>query len=175
MQRPAATGNAAFTQEWPLFSQTHQISYTVPFGSAGDFVGVGDAALNYRLQAWLEGASRPAFFAAGVADRPSGNSSKGLGSGNPGWQVNLPFSKQFNDTYLHWNAGFTHTSPTARVLLRATRTQASAHASGAQGPMFNLMLESVVAWEEIVDGTTTRRDTVVTISPEGFPHRVERG
>ena len=74
--------------------------------------------------------------------------------------MNLPFSKQFNDTYLHWNAGFTH-------IANLFTPQVAASGIWRARPMFNLMLESVVAWEEIVDGTTTRRDAVVTISP-GF-------
>ena len=160
---------ASFTQEWPLFSQTHQISYTVPFGSAGDVVGVGDAALNYRLQAWLESASRPAFSPRLSLLVPSGNSSKGLGNGNVGWQVNLPFSKQFNDTYLHWNAGFTHVPSAKDAGAEYNLFTPHVAASGIwrAKPMFNLMLESVVAWEESAYGQTTRRDAVVTISP-GF-------
>ena len=159
----------SFTQEWPLFSQTHQLSYTVPFGNVGDIVGVGDAALNYRLQAWLEGAVRPAFSPRVSVLIPSGDSSRGLGSGNPGWQVNLPFSKQFNDTYLHWNAGFTHIPSAKDGAAEYNLFTPHVAASGIwrARPMVNLMLESVVAWEEIVDGTTTRRDAVVTISP-GF-------
>jgi hypothetical protein len=31
--------------------------------------------------------------------------------------------------------------------------------------MFNLMLESVVEWDEFVEVDTTRRETVVTVSP----------
>ncbi len=160
---------AGVTQEWPLFSQTHQLSYTLPFGTAGDAIGVGDAALNYRLQAWLETASRPAFSPRLSLLVPSGNSSRGLGNGNVGWQVNLPFSKQFNDTYLHWNAGFTHL-PSAKDgsgEYNLFTPQLAASAIWRAKPMFNLMLESVVAWEESVDGTTTRRDAVLTISP-GF-------
>src|SRR3954466_6736869 len=43
-----------FTQEWPAFSQTHQLSYTIPYlfiddGDSRD--GLGDIILNYRFQA----------------------------------------------------------------------------------------------------------------------------
>jgi hypothetical protein len=141
----------------------------VPVGNVGDTVGVGDAALNYRLQAWLESASRPAFSPRVSLLIPSGNSSKGLGSGSPGWQVNLPFSKQFNDTYLHWNAGFTHI-PSAKdgdAEYNLFTPHLAASGIWRARPMFNLMLESVVAWEETPAGTATRRDAVVTISP-GF-------
>src|SRR5262245_26130536 len=39
---------AGFTQEWPLFSHRHQISYVVPFESIGSASGVGDVLINYR-------------------------------------------------------------------------------------------------------------------------------
>ncbi|MBM3884173.1 MAG: hypothetical protein FJ387_31455 [Verrucomicrobia bacterium] len=59
------TLDLTFTQEWPVFSQTHQFSYTVPYGFAwedGDSVnGVGDVLLNYRYQAYLNEESLTAF------------------------------------------------------------------------------------------------------------------
>ncbi len=74
---------------------------------------------------------------------------EGFGDGGAGWQVNLPFSKQFGDTYLHWNAGFTHL-PTA-VIGGVEHNLMTPHVaiSGIRRlrPMFNLMLESVVAWD----------------------------
>ena len=86
-----------------------------------------------------------------------------------GWQVNLPFSKQFNDTYVHWNAGFTHT-PAADGIAR-DHSLFTPHLALSTirrlRPMFNLMLESVVEWEQSVDGDVKRRETVVTLSP-GF-------
>jgi len=43
-----------FTQEWPVFSQKHQLSYTIPVQRNGERsaggTGVGDIALNYRYQ-----------------------------------------------------------------------------------------------------------------------------
>src|SRR5216117_2077761 len=51
----------SFTQEWPLFGRTHQLSYTLPIqrthnGSA-IATGLGDVAVNYRFQ--LAAAGRP--------------------------------------------------------------------------------------------------------------------
>ncbi|CAN5590472.1 hypothetical protein BH20VER1_BH20VER1_03030 [soil metagenome] len=55
----------AFTQEWPFFSQAHQLSYTVPFGVLEEggrtSSGIGDISLNYRFQALMENGSTPAF------------------------------------------------------------------------------------------------------------------
>jgi hypothetical protein len=47
----------SFTQEWPVFTQTHQFSYTVPYSFTWDGSrsarGPGDVLLNYRYQAYL--------------------------------------------------------------------------------------------------------------------------
>jgi hypothetical protein len=43
----------SFSQEWPVFSQTHQFSYSVPY-NFGSNRGVGDITLNYRYQAQTE-------------------------------------------------------------------------------------------------------------------------
>src|ERR1043166_4438235 len=41
----------SFTQEWPVGSMTHQLSYTLPVGRMGADTGFGDVLLNYRWQA----------------------------------------------------------------------------------------------------------------------------
>jgi hypothetical protein len=169
VHREGDAWEAAFTQEWPLFTQAHQLSFTVSaLGVNGDR-GVGDLMINYRWQASTDSASAPAFSPRVSLILATGDASKGFGSGGPGWQVNLPFSKQFNDTYVHWNAGFTHT-PAAEGNAR-DHNLFTPHL-GLSGiwrlrPMFNLMLESVVEWEQFVEGDATRRETVVTVSP-GF-------
>ena len=45
----------SFTQEWPIFSQTHQFSYTIPYIFTENDNGMEDTRLNYRLQAFMEG------------------------------------------------------------------------------------------------------------------------
>ena len=59
--------DTAFTQEWPVFSRTHQFSYTVPFtfldlGGHHDN-GVGDVLLNYRWQAFFRELGNPEWSA----------------------------------------------------------------------------------------------------------------
>jgi len=51
----------SFTQEWPVFSQTHQFSYTIPYVFTEDDNGMADMRLNYRLQAFMEDEYTPAF------------------------------------------------------------------------------------------------------------------
>ncbi len=160
---------AGFTQEWPLFSQTHQLSFTIPYASASGESGVGDLAVHYRIQALHERRGSPAFSPRLSVILPSGSASQGLGSGSPGWEVNLPFSKQLGDLYLHWNAGFTHV-PAAEVdgVARNLLTPRLA-ASGIwrTHPMFNLLLEGVVEWEAMTDMGATGRTRAITILP-GF-------
>ena len=163
------TWETAFTQEWPVLTQTHQLSYTVVGVSVNGERGLGDLMINYRWQATTESGSAPALSPRVSIILPTGNASKGLGSGGVGWQVNLPFSKQFKDTYVHWNAGFTHT-PSAKGNA-GDHSLFTPHLalSGIQRirPMFTLMLESVVEWEQSVESDATRRDAIWTLSP-GF-------
>ncbi|MBC8002317.1 MAG: hypothetical protein H7X97_06985, partial [Opitutaceae bacterium] len=55
----------AFTQEWPLFTQAHQLSYTLPYefveadGQSSD--GLGDVLLHYRYQAYFNPETLMAF------------------------------------------------------------------------------------------------------------------
>jgi DtxR family Mn-dependent transcriptional regulator len=157
---------ASFTQEWPFRTQTHQLSFTVPFASLDGESGAGDVLINYRLQAFVETASTPAFSPRFSLILPTGSSSRGLGNGGAGWQVNLPFSKQFGDAYVHWNAGFTHI-PSAEGTGR-THNLLTPHAaiSGIWRlrPMVNLMLESIIEREEFAADVESHQ-TVFTLSP----------
>jgi DtxR family Mn-dependent transcriptional regulator len=171
------TWAASYTQEWPLASQTHQFSYTLAFLDDGDHRGAGDALLNYRYQAMTEGPGRPAFSPRLSLILPSGNPGNGLGDGSAGLQVNLPFSKQRGDWYWHWNGGMTWL-PRAEarfqrddlaVIRRDGLASPFLAGSGIYRvrPMFHLMLESVLSFDESIAEVGTDRDTTFTLSP-GF-------
>lgn len=156
-----------FTQEWPVFTQAHQLSFTLPFAETSGASGIGDIAIHYRFQAVNGSGRAPAFSPRISLLLPSGSAARGLGAGNPGWQVNLPFSKQVHDWYVHWNAGFTHfpsaeAGPATSNLLTP---HVAASAIWRARPMLNLMLESVVEWEELPE--QGGRETSVTLLP-GF-------
>ncbi len=157
---------AAFTQEWPLRTQTHQLSFTFSSLAVNGTAGLGDLMINYRWQASTEEGSQPAFSPRLSLILPTGNASEGLGSGGAGWQVNLPFSKQFGDAYLHWNAGFTHT-PAAEVD-NGERNVFVPHASVSGiwqvRPMVNLMLESILQWDRVFE-VEARREVIFTLVP----------
>ena len=96
----------SFTQEWPVFSQTHQFSYTIPYAFTEDDNGMEDMRLNYRLQALTEGERTPAFAPRFSLVLPTGDPDKDLGVGSVGYETNLPFSKIVSDRWtLNFNAG----------------------------------------------------------------------
>jgi DtxR family Mn-dependent transcriptional regulator len=158
----------AFTQEWPLLSQTHQLSYTLGY-SRGTASGVGDTFLHYRWQALTGRDGLPAFSPRISLVMPTGNASRGLGSGSLGWELNLPFSRQIGDLFLHWNAGFTHfpSAESGDVEHHLLTPRAAASGIWRLRPMFNVMLETVVQWDEEIAGAFTVRTRRVTVLP-GF-------
>lgn len=147
--------NFAFTQEWPLFSQTHQFSYTIPYSwldRGGQNVdGIGDVLLNYRFQALYEDETKPAFAPRLSLVLPTGDEKKGLGDDTLGYQVNLPVSKVVHDRLtLHANAGLTFFPD----LNGRNPVSYSLGGSVIYAPTrnFNLMLETVGEWGETVNG-----------------------
>ncbi len=154
-----------FTQEWPLFSQTHQLSYTVPYtfqetGGQSDN-GIGDVLLNYRLQAITETAARPAFAPRFSLILPTGNNDEGFGDDTVGYQFNLPVSKILTDCWTaHFNAGVTFLPGTSDGDLENFNLGASAIYAVSQ--TFNLMLETVSNWDEQSNG---ERPAAVVLSP----------
>ena len=164
-QRSGGSWEFAFTQEWPLGSQTHQFSYTLPLlDHSGRSAGIGDVMLNYRYQALVEDPGIPAFSPRFSLILPTDSS----GDDSVGVQVNLPVSKQHGDVYFHGNAGFTW-SPRAQGLGERV-SLLTPHVSGSAiyqlAPMFNLMVENVLAFEELPDAAGgTVRETVFTFSP----------
>jgi hypothetical protein len=122
----------SFTQEWPLWSQRHQGSFTVPvFGG-----GVGDIALNYRLQL---GGERTAFAPRLSAILPTGSVAEGRGTGELGIQANLPVSVALAPMLVtHWNAGVTVTPGVDETVYNA-----GASVIWLALPTVNLMLEAL--------------------------------
>lgn len=101
-----------FTQEWPVRSQTHQFSYTLPVmgGSEEGGRGTGDLGLNYRYQ-WIGDGDAPVAVAPRLSLLlPTGSVEKGRGAGALGLQVNLPVSTVLSRRWVaHWNVGATFT------------------------------------------------------------------
>lgn len=171
------TGNAyeitpSFTQEWPVFSQTHQLSYTIPYTFTNHANGLADVRLNYRLQALMEDESLPAFAPRLTLVLPTGNKQKGFGNGRVGCETNLPFSKIVGDRWtVHFNAGMSiFPDAGGHGLINYNLGGSGIYAVTRE---FNLMLEMVAGWNEEVDfavktaRATVNRTMTALISP-GF-------
>ena len=155
-----------FTQEWPVFSQTHQFSYTVPYIFTEDENAFGDVRLNYRLQALMESERTPAFAPRFSFILPTGDADKGFGHDRLGYEINLPFSKIVSDRWtLHFNAGgFVFPDVRDHDLWNYNL---GASAIFAVSENFNFMLESVAVWEEDVDETRNVDRTVTALISPG--------
>jgi len=140
----------SFTEEWPASGLAHQLSYSIPVVRAedtGDRTLLGDIVLNYRYQ--LAGGLEGPFSCSPrlTAILPTGDASKGSGTGGLGLQALIPVSFRIGDRLaVHANLGATFT--------RHARTPEGRHDAlwsynaGASLVFFashdaNLMLEAV--------------------------------
>lgn len=161
-----------FTQEWPVLSQLHQLSYTIPLERPESRLGtgIGDAALNYRYQM-----PTGRYTNLAVAPRlsllvPTGAVEKGRGAGSPGVQANLPVSVVLAKSIVsHSNVGMTYTPRAENV---AGARSATRDFNIGQSliwlvrPTLNFMLE--VAWEsgeEVIDASRRERSRGLLLSP----------
>lgn len=175
--------NFSFTQEWPVFSLDHQLSYTIPsFHQIDDkdrIYGGGDILINYRYQALEESETKPAFAPRFSLILPTGNRDRGTGNGVVGYQWSLPFSKKLSSRFaIHANFGLTYL-PHVRTRLDGSTSPLSPRHSlvsynlGASGifalfPRFHLMLEWLGPFEDnINDSGKARRQFQPILSP-GF-------
>jgi hypothetical protein len=155
----------SFTQEWPVFSQTHQFSYTIPYTFTETENGVEDIRLNYRLQALMESERIPAFAPRLSFVLPTGDADEGFGHDRLGYEINLPFSKIVSDRWtVHLNAGGSLFPDVRDRDLWNYNLGGSAIYAVSRN--LNLMLESVANWEEDVDlARNLERSVTTLISP----------
>jgi hypothetical protein len=159
-----------FSQEWPLGSEKHQFSYSLPFSLLrGDGVqaGLGDMMFSYRYQLLTETDRLPAVSPRVSLIMPTGDASRDLGAGWWGYQLALPVSKIVTDRVtLHANLGMT--SYFDRFNSNPTSFFVGGSAVYAVTREFNLMLEVLKEWNESVDFSGVfERERAVTVSP-GF-------
>lgn len=173
-QRQNRDWSLTFTQEWPVASQTHQFSYTIPYSwlrsDGQQLQGVGDVMLNYRLQALTESDHLPALAPRLSVILPIGNPDKALGYGSWGYQMLLPISKIVSERVtLHANVGATQYFD---VNGRQPKTYlVGGSAIFAVTRAFNLMLETTHEWaESVTHNGDIERERRFTLSP-GFAMR----
>lgn len=162
----------AYTQEWPLFSQTHQVGFTVPYqfvdrgGARAD--GWGDLLLNYRWQAWLDEVRLAALAPRLSLVLPTGDARRGLGRDTVGFELNLPFSTALHDRWAaHFNAGLRHLPDAgSRSGTDLTGFHLGASLIYAVSPRLHALLEGVGRWEENTDSAGARgHEFVAVLSP----------
>jgi Putative MetA-pathway of phenol degradation len=157
LTRHSSDWEYGFTQEWPVGSQRHQLSVTIPVLNAADATGVGDIALNYRYQLAFDDESGEAVAPRLSLILPTGDADRGRGTSSLGVQVNLPVSFGLHRSLVtHWNVGGTWT-PSARAASggRDATLDVAAAASviWLVGRKFNLMLEAAWAREDIASAS----------------------
>lgn len=174
-RRPQENFFFTFTQEWPVFSATHQFSYTLPYSwlNANHVHGIGDLMLNYRYQLltgdqWASLAPRFSLLL------PTGNSDEGLGWGVVGVQCNLPASKRISEPFVvHANLGFTVLPNVKGITLQGIQVRRTLWSYTGAGsliwlayPSLNVMLECAGSiTSEIDDRGTVEHATEFILSP----------
>ena len=162
----------SFTQEWPAYGQTHQLSYTVPYSSvreAGRWdSGIGDVLLHYRFQAYMDEQTLSAVAPRFSLVLPTGDERKGFGNGTLGYQWNLPYSTTLGDRWFaHGNAGLTYLPrsgpPPTHDLLNFNLGGSLIYCASLR---LNLMLEWIGYWNEGIENTgRVQREFGSVISP----------
>lgn len=170
--RDDETWEVAFTQEWPVFSRTHQIAYTIPYifarGEGGSDSGLGDMEVQYRYQALFDETHWRALAPSFSLILPTGDEDDGFGDGTVGYSVGVPFSTAVGDKwFVHFNAAATWLpdagSGPERDLIHY---DLGASAIFAAAPTTHLLLEWLGSWEhEAEPGEPREREFSSIISP----------
>jgi hypothetical protein len=113
-QRGSGDFDAAFTQEWPVGSVRHQLSYDVPLVRTSSATGIGDVGVNYRYQLVGDGEARLAVAPRLSLTLPTGDWKRSRGRGSAGIDAAIPVSFVISRFVVaHMNAGASFT-PDAR-------------------------------------------------------------
>lgn len=145
----------SFTQEWPLWSQRHQLSYSIPLAGGAAGSGLGDLGLHYRYQL-LGGGDEPLAVAPRLSVFfPTGSPADETGAGSVGLQVGLPASVTVGPRFAsHFNAAF-------------TLTPSSENPAGGAATAFDIGLAASLVWlaapwvNFLVEGIWTRTEEVL--------------
>ena len=167
-----AASNFLFTQEWPVRSVRHQLSYSVPLERPGPSVGtgLGDLRLNYRYQLLGDGDAAVAVAPRLTAIFPTGDYRRGRGAGALGAEAWLPASVVLStELVAHANLGIAFT-PNARASdgVRATTRDWTMGGSVVwlAHPRVNFLVEALYQRnEEISRSGATEPGAHLTISP----------
>jgi hypothetical protein len=163
----------SFTEEWPVPTDRHQVSVTVPLLSSDldGRPGLGDLLVNYRLQVLGMGGVGAVAFAPRLSLAiPTGDYRGGFGRGMLGIQANLPLSIELGRWFVtHLNAGMTLT-PAAKAPSGAEATAVDVNAGGAlvflAAPTLNVLVEAVyLSSASVLDQGGIERDHTWVVNP----------
>jgi len=176
-----------YVMELPVGSQTHQFSFTPivfehfsddPDGAPREEEGGwGDTFLNYRYQLTMDDECgwTPAIAPRISLILPTGDEDRGLGTGEVGYQFNLPISKQLEPFAFHFNAGTTF-FPDVSVELAgggdSPGRDSNGYNLGASAIWLasydvNFLLEFVSFWDEELDDLGNVDDTTTVLLNPG--------
>jgi hypothetical protein len=128
----------SFTQEWPVRSIRHQLSYTLPLAAEPGARGTGDVAVHYRYQLAGADGGRLAIAPRISIQLPTGDEHRGLGAGSVTWQTMLPVSFQLAPRLVsHSNLGATFGTGDSRAWTAGQSLVWLAH------PRINPLVEAV--------------------------------
>jgi hypothetical protein len=179
-QRPKVRGwHLSFTQEWPILSQDHQFSYTIPFSFTHEGSqrrdGIEDVLLNYRYQLLEERESMPAVAPRISLVLPTGSPDRGTGNGVVGLDFGLPISKKLTDrTAVHFNYGINYlpgTRARTETGVLSPKQSLVSYKLGASGIWaFSSRVHGLLEWtgnfeESINDSGRARHVFLTVLSP----------
>ena len=173
-----------FTQEWPVFSQRHQFSYSLPMlysaeraedNSLVQAQGFGDLFLNYRYQLSNGEGPWPAMAPRFSTILRTGEGVGGCKCDKVGYQLNLPVSKEFEHWAVHGNAGWTSIRGLQCAIPELPPVCRAINGYNLGGsvirfvrPNFHLMLESVAFWNAEVTPQLEEENAFEWILSPGF-------
>lgn len=180
--------NFTYTMELPLGGQKHQFSFTTqmltayerPPGGPPEQTGdVGDTFVNYRYQLLADDDflwCAPRF----TLILPTGDPRLGTGTGEVGYQFNLPVSIYGEDFDYHFNAGATYTPNVRRPTapgVTSPEQDLSGYNLGASAfykpeTFLNFFVEFVVFWNQEIDESGGRDSLVQVLVNPGFRYAI---
>lgn len=160
----------SFTQEWPVRSIRHQLSYTIPVSRAESRTGIGDVDINYRYQLVGDGDAKIAVSPRVSVLLPTGDWRKGRGNGAPGIQAMIPFSYVVSPLIVtHFDIGGSVTPSARNTVGNRARIMDGIVAGSAILTASNRiqpMLEAIyVRGQEVIGDDDTARSESFLISP----------
>lgn len=145
---------SVIAQEWPVFSEKHQVSFSLPAAllvkSPDGNRGVGDLTLEYSYFLLGNNKSRITVAPGVGVSLPTGSVAKGFGAGGPGALVKLPISIMLSRRFAS-NSTVEYSYVSAAKNAEGDQFHLSHYGVGQSfvwfaRPKFNVLVEAV--WEK---------------------------